>query len=120
MPRRNRPPWCHGAPVTPGAFQADTLEERHAAATRGLLPVTICRPPGDGPVPFVVLLHGCGGLALEAMWTPHASDMRLPDRALHGMRLGYDESATADARRQVLAFLGAHGLIATARAADRG
>jgi hypothetical protein len=36
------------------------------------------------------------------------------------MRLGYDESATADARRQVLAFLGAHGLIATARAADRG
>jgi len=37
--------------------------------------------------------------------------MRLPDRTLLGMRLGYDADATADARRQVIAFLVAHGLI---------
>jgi hypothetical protein len=37
--------------------------------------------------------------------------MTLPDRTLLGMRLGYDADATADARRQVIAFLAAHGLI---------
>jgi dienelactone hydrolase len=43
---------------------------------------------------------------------PHAFDMRLPDRTVLGMRLGYDPDATADARRQVVAFLRAHGVIA--------
>jgi len=42
---------------------------------------------------------------------PHTFDMTLPDRTLLGMRLGYDADATADARRQVIAFLTAHGLI---------
>jgi hypothetical protein len=38
-------------------------------------------------------------------------DMRLPDRSVLGMRLGYDAQATADARRQVIDFLTAHGLV---------
>ena len=41
---------------------------------------------------------------------PHTFDMQLPVRTVLGMRLGYDADATADARRQVLAFLRAHGL----------
>jgi hypothetical protein len=35
----------------------------------------------------------------------------LPDRTVLGMRLGLDAEATADARRQVIEFLAAHGLI---------
>jgi len=42
---------------------------------------------------------------------PHAFDTMLPDRTLLAMRPGYDADATADARRQVIAFLTAHGLI---------
>src|SRR5262249_41430588 len=41
---------------------------------------------------------------------PHTFDMRLPDRTVLGMRLGYDPQADADARRQVIDFLVAHGL----------
>jgi dienelactone hydrolase len=41
---------------------------------------------------------------------PHTFDMRLPDRTVLGMRLGYDPQAAADARRQVLEFLAAYGL----------
>jgi dienelactone hydrolase len=41
---------------------------------------------------------------------PHTFDMRLPDRTILGMRLGYDPEAAADARRQVIDFLTAHGL----------
>ena len=37
--------------------------------------------------------------------------VRLPDRTLLRMRLGHHAEATADARRQVIAFLTAHGLI---------
>ena len=45
---------------------------------------------------------------------PHTFDMRLPDRTILGMRLGYDAEATADARRRVFEFLSAHaGLRAT-------
>ena len=45
---------------------------------------------------------------------PHTFDMRLPDRTILGMRLGYDAEATADARRRVFEFLAAHaGLRAT-------
>jgi dienelactone hydrolase len=50
-------------------FQMGTLEERRAQAAQGLLPVTMYRPAGAGPFPFVVLLHGCGGLKREASWT---------------------------------------------------
>jgi hypothetical protein len=44
----------------------------------------------------------------QAGWT---FDMRLPDRMVLGMRLGYDPRAAADARRQVIDFLTAHGLV---------
>ena len=40
--------------------------------------------------------------------------MRLPDRAVLGMKLGYDAEAEADARRQVIDFLAAHGLAPSA------
>ena len=43
---------------------------------------------------------------------PHTFDMRLPDRTVLGMRLGYDPDADTDARRQVIDFLAAHGLVA--------
>ena len=36
--------------------------------------------------------------------------MRLPDRMVLGMRLGYDPEADAGAWRQVIGFLAAHGL----------
>jgi dienelactone hydrolase len=58
-------------PWRPGnveSFQAGAAEERGARATQGSLPVTIYRPDGEGSVPFVVLLHGCGGLKHDAMW----------------------------------------------------
>lgn len=41
---------------------------------------------------------------------PHTFDMRLPDRTVLGMRLGYDPQAHADARRQVIEFLTAQGV----------
>jgi dienelactone hydrolase len=50
-------------------FQTGAVEERRAHAAQGSLPVTIYRPAGAGPFPFVVLLHGCGGLKHEASWT---------------------------------------------------
>jgi dienelactone hydrolase len=42
----------------------------------------------------------------------HTFDMRLPDRTVLGMQLGYDPQAEADARCQVMDFLAAHGLAA--------
>jgi dienelactone hydrolase len=42
---------------------------------------------------------------------PHTFDMRLPDRTILGMRLGYDATAAADARRRVIEFLAAHALL---------
>ena len=59
-------PW---RPGNADAFQAGAAEEHRARAANGLLPVTIYRPEGAGSLPFVVLLHGCGGLQHEAMWT---------------------------------------------------
>src|SRR5882724_2865248 len=49
-------------------FQEGSREENGARATQGVLPVRIYRPGGAGPFPYVVLLHGCGGLHHEAMW----------------------------------------------------
>jgi dienelactone hydrolase len=43
-------------------------------------------------------------------YAPHTFDMKLPDRTVLGMKLGYDAEATADAQRQVIDFLAAHGL----------
>ena len=43
-------------------------------------------------------------------YAPHTFDMALRDRTVLGMRLGNDAEADADARRQVVAFLAAHGL----------
>jgi dienelactone hydrolase len=45
------------------------IEEGGAKSDHGSLPVTIYKPPGSGAFPFIVLLHGCGGLRNEAMWT---------------------------------------------------
>ena len=59
-------PWHPG---NADRFQAGTIEERRASSPHGSLPVTIYRPTGDRPAPFVVLLHGCGGLTADAMWT---------------------------------------------------
>jgi dienelactone hydrolase len=39
---------------------------------------------------------------------PHTFDMRLPDRTVLGMQLGYDAEATSDARRRVIEFLSKH------------
>ena len=58
-------PW---QPGNADAFQAGAAEERRTRAAQGFLPVTIYRPEGAGPFPFIVLLHGCGGLYHEAMW----------------------------------------------------
>ncbi|HEY1266369.1 MAG TPA: dienelactone hydrolase family protein [Candidatus Binatia bacterium] len=51
------------------SFQSGTPEEKRARAKEGSLPVTLYRPAGEGHFPFVVLLHGCGGLTAAAMWT---------------------------------------------------
>jgi dienelactone hydrolase len=68
-------------------------------------PVRFCeqmKAAQPGAAPEVKLVYPRG---------PHAFDLTLPDRTLLGMRLGYDADATADARRQVIAFLTAHGLV---------
>jgi dienelactone hydrolase len=59
-------PWQTGNAMS---FQSGTAEEKRARAKEGSLPVTLYRPAGEGRFPFVVLLHGCGGLTAEAMWT---------------------------------------------------
>src|SRR6266498_742884 len=59
-------PW---RPGNAAAFQSGAAEERGKKAANGSLPVNIYRPDGAGPFPFIVLLHGCGGLHREAMWS---------------------------------------------------
>jgi dienelactone hydrolase len=59
-------PWQAGNAAN---FQAGTPAEHGARAAGGALPLRIYRPEGAGPFPFVVLLHGCGGLHQDAMWT---------------------------------------------------
>jgi dienelactone hydrolase len=61
-----RVPWRAG---NAERFQMGAVEEHRAQAAQGVLPVTLYRPAGTGPFPFVVLLHGCGGLTHEASWT---------------------------------------------------
>jgi dienelactone hydrolase len=59
-------PWRSG---NAEGFQMGAVEERRAKSAHGFLPVTIYRPEGTGPFPFVVMMHGCGGLHREAFWT---------------------------------------------------
>jgi dienelactone hydrolase len=64
-----------------------------------------CAQPESAPdLKLVVYPHG-----------PHTFDMRLPDRTVLGMRLGYDPQAATDARRQVIDFLTAHSLVRPGR-----
>ena len=59
-------PWRAGNATS---LQMGTVEEHRAQAAHGVLPITLYRPTGAGPFPFVVLLHGCGGLKHDAIWT---------------------------------------------------
>lgn len=58
-------PWRAG---NAAAFEEGSRDEGGRQAPDGALPTTIIRPAGKGPFPFVVLLHGCGGLTAPAMW----------------------------------------------------
>lgn len=58
-------PW---RPGNAEGFQLGAVEERRVKSAQGLLPVTIYRP-GVGSSPFVVLMHGCGGLGRATTWT---------------------------------------------------
>jgi dienelactone hydrolase len=42
---------------------------------------------------------------------PHTFDMRLPDRTVLGMQLGYDADADRDARQRVIDFLAANNIL---------
>ena len=57
-------PWRHGNAET---FRAGSPEEGGRYSAVGSLPVTIHRPAAEGRAPFVVLLHGCGGLSHDAV-----------------------------------------------------
>jgi dienelactone hydrolase len=59
-------PWRAGNAQT---FRAGSPEEGGRYSAVGSLPVSIHRPAAEGRAPFVVLLHGCGGLSHDAMWT---------------------------------------------------
>jgi dienelactone hydrolase len=62
-------PWRAG---NAALFEAGTPAEHGTRAATGALPVRLTLPAGAGPFPFVVLLHGCGGLHNDAMWTKWA------------------------------------------------
>jgi dienelactone hydrolase len=47
----------------------------------------------------------CLGLVVYP-YAPHTFDMHLPDRVHLRVRLGYDAEAAADARQQMIDFLG--------------
>jgi dienelactone hydrolase len=58
-------PWRAG---NVARFQMGGPEEHGARAAAGSLPLTVYRPEGAGPFPFVVLLHGCTDLMDPAEW----------------------------------------------------
>jgi dienelactone hydrolase len=59
-------PW---QPGNADGFLLGSRDEAGRRAARGVLWVKLVRPDGAGSVPFVVLLHGCGGLREPAMWS---------------------------------------------------
>ena len=75
-PARPSPLAAHATPRHPRALASRQrrplpggCRRRGPRANRpkdGSLPVTIYRPEGAGPFPFVVLLHGCGGLSARS------------------------------------------------------
>lgn len=58
-------------------FMDGTLEERRKTVAEGFLDAEILKPKGvKGPIPFVVLLHGCTGLnALLKKWAHSYADV---------------------------------------------
>lgn len=49
-------------------FMDGTVEERRKVAAEGVLKAEIIKPKGSkGPIPFVILLHGCSGLN-QQLW----------------------------------------------------
>jgi poly(3-hydroxybutyrate) depolymerase len=63
------PGWTFAQSTAQVPWRPGNAESFQAGATHGSLPVTVYRPAGEGLFPFVVLLHGCGGLKNEATWS---------------------------------------------------
>jgi dienelactone hydrolase len=58
-------PW---QPGNAAGFQMGTSEEHGVVAAKGSLTMTVYRPEGTGPSPFVLLLHGCTDLHDDNEW----------------------------------------------------
>lgn len=49
-------------------FQNGATQEAFRTFRDGELIAWLWKPKGDGPFPFVVFLHGCGGIAMTSTW----------------------------------------------------
>jgi len=105
----------HSAPIRAGIALYPGCQSDIGA--RFYAPVLVFSGRADTVTPAVaceaMARNRRGGAEIKLVvydYAPHTFDMDLPDRVHLGMRLGYDPRATADARRQVIAFLKAHGM----------
>jgi len=105
-------PWRTGKAAL---FQTGMPEEKGAQAAQGALQVRVYRPAGAGPFPFVVLLHGCGGLHHGAMWRSWAEPWAEVFRE-HGIGTAVVDSFTPRGVEQVCT--GSPGAWAVRRADD--